>query len=89
MIGKGKLKVGFDGDIVLVDMNHSAVVEDKNSWTRVGWNPFRGRELTGWPVLTVVEGFPVFERSAGTGQKGRLLVKPGSVGKPLLMEPWK
>ena len=89
MIGKGKLEEGYDGDIVLVDMNHCAVVEDENSWTRVGWNPFRGRELTGWPVLTVVEGVPVFERSEGTGQKGRLLVEPGAVGKPLLMEPWK
>ena len=88
MIGKGKLEVGYDGDVVLVDMNHSAVVEDKNSWARVKWNPFHGRELTGWPVLTVVEGIPVFERSDGTGQKGRLLVEPGSVGKPLLMEPW-
>ena len=88
MIGKGKLEVGYDGDIVLVDMAAKAVVEDKNSWTRVGWNPFRGRELTGWPVLTVVEGTPVFERSPVTGQKGRLLVEPGSVGKPILMSPW-
>ena len=88
MIGKGKLEVGYDGDIVLVDMAAKAVVEDKNSWARVGWNPFRGRELTGWPVLTVVEGTPVFERSPVTGQKGRLLVEPGSVGKPILMSPW-
>ena len=89
MIGKGKLEVGYDGDIVLVDMAAKAVVEDENSWTRVGWNPFRGRELTGWPVLTVVDGTPVFERSPVTGQKGRLLVEPGSVGKPILMSPWK
>ena len=89
MIGKGKLEVGYDGDIVLVDMDYRAVVEDKNCWARVGWNPFSGRELTGWPVLTVVEGVPVFERSEGTGQKGRILVEPGEVGKPLLMEPWK
>jgi len=88
MIGKGKLEVGYDGDIVLVDMAAKAVVEDKNSWARVGWNPFRGRELTGWPVLTVVDGTPVFERSPVTGQKGRLLVEPGSVGKPILMNPW-
>ena len=88
MIGKGKLEVGYDGDIILVDMAAKAVVEDKNSWTRVGWNPFRGRELTGWPVLTVVDGVPVFERSPVTGQKGRLLVEPGSVGKPILMNPW-
>ena len=89
MIGKGKLEVGYDGDVVLVDMDYCAVVEDKNCWARVGWNPFSGRELTGWPVLTVVEGVPVFERSEGTGQKGRILVEPGEVGKPLLMEPWK
>ena len=89
MIGKGKLEVGYDGDVVLVDMNYRAIVEDKNCWARVGWNPFSGRELTGWPVLTVVEGVPVFERSEGTGQKGRILVEPGEVGKPLLMEPWK
>ena len=88
MIGKGKLEVGYDGDIVLVDMAAKAVVEDKNSWTRVGWNPFRGRELTGWPILTVVDGIPVFERSPVTGQKGRLLVEPGSVGKPIVMNPW-
>jgi dihydroorotase len=88
MIGKGKLEVDYDGDIVLVDMAAKAVVEDKNSWTRVGWNPFSGRELTGWPVLTVVDGTPVFERTPVTGQKGRLLVEPGSVGKPILMNPW-
>lgn len=88
MIGKGKLEVGYDGDIVLVDMAAKAVVEDENSWARVGWNPFRGRELTGWPVLTVVDGIPVFERSPVTGQKGRLLVEPGSVGKPIVMKPW-
>ena len=88
MIGKGKLEVGYDGDIVLVDMAAKAVVEDENSWARVGWNPFSGRELTGWPVLTVVDGIPVFERSPVTGQKGRLLVEPGSVGKPIVMKPW-
>ncbi len=89
MIGKGKLEKGYDGDIVLVDMNHSAVVKDEDSWTRVGWSPFRGRELCGWPVLTVVSGIPVFERNPKTGQKGKLLVESGEVGKPILMGPWK
>jgi len=89
MIGKGKLEVGYDGDIVLVDMNHSAVVKDEDSWTRVGWNPFAGRELVGWPVLTVVDGIPVFERNQITGQKGKILVEAGTIGKPILMGPWK
>mgnify|MGYP001210945771 FL=1 len=89
MIGKGKLEVGYDGDIVLVDMNHSAVVKDEDSWTRVGWNPFAGRELVGWPVLTVVDGIPVFERNQITGHKGKILVEAGTIGKPILMGPWK
>jgi hypothetical protein len=30
----------------------------------------------------------VFERTEQTGQKGQLLVEPGSVGTPILMAPW-
>ena len=89
MIGKGKLETGYDGDVILVDLENYAIVKDENSWTRVGWNPFRGKELTGWTVLTIVDGIPVFERSPVSGQKGRLLVDKGAVGKPLLMGPWK
>jgi dihydroorotase len=89
MIGKGKLEEGYDGDIVLVDMNKEATVKDDLSWTRVGWSPYAGKELVGWPVLTVIEGIPVFERNQITGQKGKLLVEAGTVGKPILMGPWK
>ena len=34
MIGKGKLEEGYDGDIVLVDLNKKIVVEDENTWTQ-------------------------------------------------------
>ncbi len=88
MIGKGKLEEGYDGDIVLVDMNKKIEVEDQNTWTTVKWSPFIGRTLVGWPVLTVVDGVPVFERSDETGPKGKCLVNAGEVGKPLVMLPW-
>ena len=88
MVGKGKLEEGYDGDIVLVDMNKSITVEDENMWATVGWSPFIGKTLIGWPVLTVVDGIPVFERNDETGPKGRCLVEPGQVGKPLVMLPW-
>ena len=52
---KRKIEVGYDGDVILVDMQTKHTVRDENAWSRVGWNPFRGMELTGWPVLTVVE----------------------------------
>ncbi|RJU99596.1 MAG: hypothetical protein DWC04_00040 [Candidatus Poseidoniales archaeon] len=88
MDGKGELRTGYDGDLVLVDMENGATVEDEHSWTRVGWNPFRGRNLVGWPMVTVVAGVPVFERTSATGQKGKILVKPGETGQPIHMSPW-
>ena len=88
MVGKGRLEEGADGDVVLVDMNNARTVSDEHTWTRVGWNPFRGRSLVGWAQVTVVAGVPVFERSTETGPKGALLVEPGSVGQPLVMTPW-
>jgi dihydroorotase len=89
MVGKGQLRTGYDGDLVLVDMDTEAIVEDKNSWARVGWNPFRGKSLVGWPVVTIVAGVPVFERTTSTGQKGQLLVQPGETGTAIEMTAWK
>ena len=89
MIGKGRIDIGADADFVLVDLENEHEVTDENSWTRVGWNPFRGRALTGWARMTIVAGIPVFERTEQTGQKGQILVEPGSVGTPILMGPWK
>ena len=89
MSGKGLLEEGNDGDVVLVDMVNEAVVEDKNSWSRVGWSPFRGHALVGWAQVTVVAGVPVFERTTATGQKGKILVEPGEVGEAIIMTPWE
>jgi dihydroorotase len=86
MVSKGKLEVGLDGDVILVDMNKEIMVDDDNSWTKVGWNPFHGRTLVGWPMLTIVDGVPVFSRDSS--DKGRALVGPGQAGKPLVMMPW-
>lgn len=89
MVGKGRLEEGGDGDVILVDMEHAHPVLDENTWTRVGWSPFRGRELVGWTQVTIVAGVPVFERTPETGHKGRVLVQPGAVGEPIVMTPWR
>ena len=88
MVGKGSLKEGYDGDVILVDMETEITVDDANSWTTVQWNPFHGRSLVGWTNLTIVGGVPVFERNTATGPKGKCIVEPGQVGKPLVMMPW-
>lgn len=82
---KGAIAVGADADLVLVDMHNSMVVSDDNAWTKVGWNPFNGRELFGWPIMTLVSGVPVFERNLATDPKGSILVSPGQTGSALKM----
>ena len=57
--GKGRLVVGYDADITLVDLNQKRVVRDEDMATRVGWTPFAGMELQGWPVATIVRGTQV------------------------------
>ena len=84
MIGKGEIVVGGDADLILVDMENQQEVKDENSWSRVGWNPFNGKSLTGWTKMTIVAGIPVFERTKETGPKGQLLVEPGNVSSQSL-----
>jgi len=45
MIGKGRIEVGADADLILVDMESEHQVKDEHCWSRVGWNPFNGRSL--------------------------------------------
>ena len=82
---KGIIAVGADADLVLVDMQNSMVANDDNAWTKVGWNPFNGRELFGWPIMTLVSGTPVFERDLVTNPKGNILVSSGQTGSALKM----
>lgn len=53
---KGRLQVGFDADITLIDINRRDKIENSKMATKVGWTPFDGMEITGWPVGTILKG---------------------------------
>lgn len=56
LAGKGTLKIGNCADITVIDPKLTKKV-DKTQFLSKGKNtPFDGWELTGWPVLTVVNG---------------------------------
>ncbi|RCS46093.1 dihydroorotase [Bremerella cremea] len=57
---KGRIEVGYDADLVLVDMNKTQVIRSPNMETKCRWTPFEGREVTGWPVRTWVCGKEVY-----------------------------
>jgi dihydroorotase len=61
MPGKGKIEVGADADLVLVDMNRTRVIRNEEQFTKCKWSPWHGTELTGWPVATWVMGRQVFD----------------------------
>lgn len=62
LAGKGRIEIGYDADLVLVDMAKTATIRNEEQLTKSGWSPWHGTTLTGWPVLTMVGGKVVFER---------------------------
>ena len=57
---KGRIEVGQDADLALIDMSLKKKVTNGKLHTRVNWSPFDGMEMQGWPVRTIVNGQTVF-----------------------------
>ncbi len=54
--GKGRIGVGFDGDLTIVDMNRSQEITEDWIESKCGWTPFAGKTVKGWPVGTIIRG---------------------------------
>ena len=59
---KGRIKEGYDADLVLVDLAARHTVRDAEQQTKAGWSPWDGVALTGQAVATFVAGQRVFWR---------------------------
>ncbi len=53
---KGRMAVGWDGDLTVVDLKARRTFHHADMATRVGWTPFDGMEAKGWPVATIIRG---------------------------------
>ena len=71
--GKGRLAVGYDADLTIVDLKAKRTITHQMMATRAGWTPFDGFEAQGWPIATVV--------------RGRIVMRDGEVPAPHLGEP--
>jgi dihydroorotase len=60
VIGKGRIEIGYDADLVLVDLERSDEVRNESQVTKSGWSPWHGVRLIGWPVRTWVMGRDVY-----------------------------
>ena len=56
IVGKGRIAVGYDADLTIVDMGRTETIT--NAWiqSRSRWTPYDGVKVQGWPVGTLVRG---------------------------------
>jgi dihydroorotase len=71
---KGRLETGYDGDLVLVDLEETRVIQDEDTRSPAGWSPWQGRTVQGWPTMTIVRGEIVYRNGQiVSGVRGRAL----------------
>jgi len=67
---KGHLGIGADADLVLVDLDKRAPIRQSDFPSSSDFSLYEGREVVGWPVLTMVRGRIVM-RDGAIVAKGR------------------
>src|SRR5262245_15448641 len=56
---KGRIAVGYDADLTVVDLRRRETITDKWVASRAGWTPYDGVAVTGWPIGTLIRGHKV------------------------------
>jgi dihydroorotase len=74
---KGRIAVGYDADLTVVDLRRKESITDRWIAARAGWTPYNGMTVTGWPIGTFVRGHKaMWDGSvtvAGQGERVRFL----------------
>jgi dihydroorotase len=64
---KGRIALGYDADFSLVDLAAKRTINDSWIASKVGWTPYHGMQVTGWPIATIVRGHVVVRDEALIG----------------------
>lgn len=72
---KGRLEVGVDADLVILDPDKKQTVDESRLLSRSGWSPYHGRELRGFAQQVFLRGNLVFADGATVGEP---------IGQPLM-----
>jgi len=73
---KGSLRPGTDADLVLVDPNSPMQIRDEDQASKAGQTPFNGMTVPATPVLTMLRGEVIAERSKIVGSPRGRFVAP-------------
>lgn len=64
---RGKIKRGFDADLVIFDINKEFTVKAEDQHSKCGWTPYEGQVLKGYIETVLIDGKTILE-------DGRLIV---------------
>ena len=67
---KGRIDVGADADLVIVDLEASKEITDGEVLSRIGYTPYAGQRVQGVPLRTLVRGTTVYKDGQVVGQNG-------------------
>ena len=67
---KGVIQKGADADLVIIDLKAKRTVRAEALHYKVGWTPYEGWTLKGWPILTVRRGEILYEDEQVVGEPG-------------------
>ncbi len=67
---KGTIRKGADADLVVVDAKIKRKVRAENLHYKVGWTPYEGWTLKGWPIITMRRGEILYEDEQLVGRPG-------------------
>jgi dihydroorotase len=67
---KGRIEVGADADIAIVDLERSFEIRDEDVIGKIDWTPYAGLRIHGVVEATLVRGRPVYRDGAVVGEPG-------------------
>lgn len=68
---KGDIAVGYDGDLVIVDINDNSPIKDDKVITKANWTPFENCNKGGRVLTTILRGEIVYNKGNFNGIHGR------------------
>jgi dihydroorotase len=67
---KGRLDIGADADIAIVDLDAELEIRDEIVLSKIGWTPYAGRRVRGVVETTLVRGRVVYQDGEVVGEPG-------------------